>query len=435
MLEHRVAGAQRGQAPRQRERRPRVAGLALGAELVGVPDERQPRLAGREARARAGPPRDRRALGIAAVDVDDAVGRDLRVGQRELLALVDERRAAQRVEHEQHRARLPRPEARRDARMVVVGQEPRRPRRLGRELLEAVDRLAEGGGLPRQVQEHEVVREVQLVAAVDIRDDPVQVEQVHLTDEHPVVVLVHHRAQPPQPLVDRRLPVLEGHRLAFDEVAQLRILGELLDDVDAKAVDTAVQPEAHHVVHRGLDVGVVPVEVGLLGEERVQVPLLRRLVVRPRATHRLERRAPVVRLVAPHVPVALRVVARGPRLDEPRVLVGAVVGDEVDDDLDVARVRALEQHVEVAQGPEERIDVAIVRYVVAEVGHRRAVERRQPHGLDAQRLEVIEVLGDPAQVADAVAIRVRERAWIDLVDRAALPPGSVHMRGRHRGGA
>ena len=57
------------------------------------------------------------------------------------------------------------------------------------------------------------------------------------------------------------------------------------------------------------DLGVAPVEVGLLGQEGVQVPLLGGVVPRPRGAA-AERRRPVVRrmlrrAVAPDVPVAL----------------------------------------------------------------------------------------------------------------------------------
>ena len=37
--------------------------------------------------------------------------------------------------------------------------------------------------------------------------------------------------------------------------------------------------------------------------------------------------------------------------------------------------------------------------------------------------------GDPRQVAHAVAVGVRERAWVDLVDGAPLPPGRLRHRG------
>ena len=43
--------------------------------------------------------------------------------------------------------------------------------------------------------------------------------------------------------------------------------------------------------------------------------------------------------------------------------------------------------------------------------------------VDAELDEVIQALADARQVADAVAVAVLERARIDLVDYAALPPG------------
>ena len=46
-----------------------------------------------------------------------------------------------------------------------------------------------------------------------------------------------------------------------------------VDDVHPEAVDAAVEPVAHHRVDRLPDLGVLPVEVGLLGGEHVQVVL------------------------------------------------------------------------------------------------------------------------------------------------------------------
>ena len=92
----------------------------------------------------------------------------------------------------------------------------------------------------------------------------------------------------------------------------------------------------------------------------------------------------VRRPVAPAVPVALGRVARRAALDEPRVLVGGVVGHPVEEHADVARVGVGEQRVEGREVAEERVDVAVVGHVVAEVGHRRAVDRRQPERVDAR---------------------------------------------------
>ena len=79
------------------------------------------------------------------------------------------------------------------------------------------------------------------------------------------------------------------------------------------------------------------------------------------------------------------------------------------------------------------VDVEVVRDVVAVVLLGRRVARVQPDGVDAERLDVVEVLADPVEVADAVAGRVGERAHVHLVDERGLPPvrRAVH-RTAHR---
>ena len=108
---------------------------------------------------------------------------------------------------------------------------------------------------------------------------------------------------------------------------------------------------------------------------------------------------------APPVPVALRAVRRRARLDEPRVLVGGVVDDEVHHELHAARVDRGEQRVEVGERAEHRVDVLVVGDVVAVVVLRRGVDRRQPDHVDAERGEVVEVRGD------ARAGRRSRRRW------------------------
>ncbi|MDT5050920.1 MAG: hypothetical protein QOG75_6842 [Mycobacterium sp.] len=90
-------------------------------------------------------------------------------------------------------------------------------------------------------------------------------------------------------------------------------LGDEIDDIHPKAVDTAVEPPDHHVLHGLSYLRVLPVQVRLLTVEQMQVVLLGGVLVQlPRRSP--EKRAPVVRLgtvtgVTPDVPVPLRVVA------------------------------------------------------------------------------------------------------------------------------
>ena len=127
-------------------------------------------------------------------------------------------------------------------------------------------------------------------------------------------------------------------------------------------------------------------------------------------------------------------VRRRPRLDEPRVLVAGVVDHQVHDQPHAARVQLGDQLVELRQRAEQRVDVLVVADVVAVVGLRRGVDRREPQDVDAEVGQVVQPLQDAAEVTDAVAVGVLERARIDLVDDGAGPPGrrsaGVHQAGK-----
>ena len=121
-----------------------------------------------------------------------------------------------------------------------------------------------------------------------------------------------------------------------------------------------------------------------------------------------------------------------------------VVDHEVHDQLHPALVQPGDQLVELLERAEQRVDVLVVADVVAVVGHRRPVDRAQPDDVDAEPLEVVEVVDDAAEVADAVAVAVGEAARVDLVDDGGLPPvtcghgrqscGSVEQRPHGRPG-
>ena len=152
-------------------------------------------------------------------------------------------------------------------------------------------------------------------------------------------VLVDERTQPLQehevlglalvvhvPLVGVR--VGGGHRrvaavgcAARRVAAQFAVVEVEVDDVEPVAVDAEVEPEAHRIQHRVLHRRVVEVQVGLAGQEVVQVVLAAPRVPLPGGA--AEDRQPVVRRravvarVGPDVPVGLRVVAARAALDEP----------------------------------------------------------------------------------------------------------------------
>src|SRR4051794_27166444 len=104
------------------------------------------------------------------------------------------------------------------------------------------------------------------------------------------------------------------------------------------------------------------------------------------------------------------------------MLVRRVIGNEIENDPDIAGVRFVDQPVEVVERSEARIDSTEVGYVVTEILHRRGKERRDPDGVDAKIGQMVEPLQDAAQIADAIACRVLKRARINLVEDAAAPP-------------
>ena len=231
-------------------------------------------------------------------------------------------------------------------------------------------------------------------------------------------------------------------------VRQGRVLADHVDDVHPEPVHAAVQPPPHHGVDGLADLGVLPVQVGLLGGEDVQVVLAGALVPGPGRAG--EVRLPVGRFGARR---ARRVTpGRGSRhqyqsrlglsrLDrdsrEPRVLVGGVVHHQVHDQLHAAGVQLRDQLVQVGQRAEQRVDVLVVADVVAVVVHRRAVDRGHPHDVDAQPVQVVQVAEHAAQVADAVPVGVGEAPRVHLVDDPAAPvggrPGPAPGRGLRTG--
>jgi hypothetical protein len=150
--------------------------------------------------------------------------------------------------------------------LVVVAQEQAPLAVLGdvrRALEDLVDRR---GHLAAHRHEHarhdgEVEGHVALVAVAEVLHD-VLGPLVGLREQHPVGVLgVHRRAH----LLE------EGVRLGEVLPVGPRALVEVRHGVEAEAVQAEVEPEAQGVQHAPLDLGVVVVEVGLVGEEAVPV--------------------------------------------------------------------------------------------------------------------------------------------------------------------
>jgi hypothetical protein len=104
------------------------------------------------------------------------------------------------------------------------------------------------------------------------------------------------------------------------------------------------------------------------------------------------------------------------------VVAGGVVGHQVDDHPDAVVVGVVEEVVEGLHVAEDGVDVARVGDVVAVVDHGGGVERGQPDGVDAEELQVAQPGAHAFEVAQAVAVGIREGPDVDLVEHRVAPP-------------
>src|SRR4051794_16555846 len=99
-----------------------------------------------------------------------------------------------------------------------------------------------------------------------------------------------------------------------------------------------------------------------------------------------------------------------------------MIGDEVEKQPDILGMQRLDEMVEIVQCTKARIDLAVVRDVIAEVQHWRDEERRQPHSIDAEPLQIVDAACNSLEVSLAITIGVLEGDRRNLVDHRAPPP-------------
>ena len=227
--------------------------------------------------------------------------------------------------------------------LVVVPQKERPLAAVGngRRLLHDVgDRLS-----ILQVQRHEdarhdreVIGHVAFVAVTEVGPH-VGRQLVGLGQQHPAGM----------PRIDVRADRLDdGVRLGQVLAARAIALDQVRHGVEAEAIDAQIEPEVQHRQHLADDRRVVVVEIRLMMKKPVPVVRLRDRIPRPVRALGIDEDDPrlLVALVgiAPHVVVALRRSGRRrPRALEPWMLIGRVVEDQLDDDLQAALVRGLQE--------------------------------------------------------------------------------------------
>src|ERR1700730_991336 len=100
---------------------------------------------------------------------------------------------------------------------------------------------------------------------------------------------------------------------------------------------------------------------------------------------------------------------------------------QIENDLQITRMRRSDQRIEIVQRAKYRIDVQIAGDVIAKVGHGRRENRRQPDRINSEIEEIGHTIDDSRQIADSVAIRVLKRPWINLIESSLSPPRDTCM--------
>jgi hypothetical protein len=89
-----------------------------------------------------------------------------------------------------------------------------------------------------------------------------------------------------------------------------------------------------------------------------------------------------------------------------------VIRNKVKDQLEPAFVYSIKQAIKVGQGAEPWIDTAIVSNVIAEVRHRRRIDRGNPHSFYPKLQQIIEPRKNAREIPDAVIVRILKRSRI-----------------------
>ena len=220
-----------------------------------------------------------------------------------------------------------------------------------------------------------------------------------------------------------------GHGDRREAVRQTLRLGDEGHHILPEAVHPQIQPEAQDILHLPAHLGIGHVQIRLLFGEEMEIVFVQPLVIFPGAA--LKEAGPVVGGTAlapdglaraPDVVVVIGVVLPLFALQEPGVLVGAVVHHQIHEDPQSPGVGALQHLLEELQIPVIRVDVFVIRDVVAEVRVGRGIEGGEPDGVHPQALDIVQLGEHAPEIADPVPVAVAEAAGPDLIDRHFLVP-------------
>ena len=107
------------------------------------------------------------------------------------------------------------------------------------------------------------------------------------------------------------------------------------------------------------------------------------------------------------------------------ILVARMINDQIHDKLHPALVKALQNGPKRFHAAVFRCNVHVIRNIIAAVRAGRRIERREPDAVNAELLQIVELLQYPPQIADPVAVSVAEAPGPDLIKNHVLKPSCM----------
>ncbi len=104
------------------------------------------------------------------------------------------------------------------------------------------------------------------------------------------------------------------------------------------------------------------------------------------------------------------------------MLIGSVIRDQFDDHANTTVMSDREKVLKSSKRPIPGMNRPVIGNVVTVIPQRRGKERHQPDRIYAQLLHVVELLGQPLKVSNAIAIAVEESPHMNLINDCVLVP-------------
>src|SRR5262245_32539193 len=102
------------------------------------------------------------------------------------------------------------------------------------------------------------------------------------------------------------------------------------------------------------------------------------------------------------------------------MLIRRVVDDELGDDTDISTMGLVDEAIEIRESAVGGMDILVIGNVIPIVAQRRWIERQQPQRIDAERLEIVQLLGHPAEISYAIVVGVEKCTDVRLIDDCVL---------------